>query len=192
VPMAIEWDGGDAVPMRHRLIDIPVVEGGIGGDMGGQLVRGKDGVLEERAVIGDIRFVEGQGVLGQHHIAIDRISRGGHAGAIAPNVFFLCLFCFVGLLVLLWVLLRRLCALLWCGGRRFCLRGWRLGLAGLNRGVLIGTPFDAELAIGIAGEDLRFVVAVCDVDALVIFLDPGIDVLHIESTDFAQAGDLGL
>ncbi len=43
VPMVIEWDGGDPLPMGHRLIDVPIVEGGIGRDMGGQLAGGDDG-----------------------------------------------------------------------------------------------------------------------------------------------------
>ena len=60
MPMIVERDGGDAVPMSHRLIDIPVVEGCIGDDNGGKLVRGKDGVLEERAVIRHVGFIERQ------------------------------------------------------------------------------------------------------------------------------------
>ena len=127
VSMAIERNSGDATPMSHGLIDVPVVEGGIGGDMGRELVRGKDGVLEERAVMRHVGFIEGQGVLGEHHIAVDGIGGRRHAGVIAPQVF------------------------LFLGG-------------GPIRLFLVGRALDAQPAIGIAGQALRFVVAVFDID----------------------------
>src|SRR6266851_7093456 len=168
MPMIVEGNGGDAPPVGHRLIDIPIVKGSIGGHIGGELVGGNHDALVEWAVIRDIGFIERQGVLGQHHIAIDGISSSRHARAIAPDVF---LFFFAGLRFFRCVLVQRLFALVCFAGLRLCLSGWLLWLAGLVRCVLIGTPFDAQFAIGIAGQSLRFVVAVFDVDALVILFD---------------------
>ncbi len=53
--------------------------------MGGELIKRHDGSLEEGTKIGDIGFVERQGVLGQHHIAIDRIGTGSDTSAIAEE-----------------------------------------------------------------------------------------------------------
>jgi hypothetical protein len=50
--------------------------------MSGKLVQGNDGALEERAVRGHIAFIEGQGILGQDHIAIAGDGGRRHAGAI--------------------------------------------------------------------------------------------------------------
>ncbi len=113
------------------------------------------GALEERTIVGDVGFIERQGVVGQHHIAIDGVGGGRHPGAIAPEQFFLL-----------------------CGGA--------IGL------LLVGTAFDAKPTIGVAGQPLRFVVAILDVDALVILFDPGVEVLDIESHRFAQPRDLCL
>ena len=85
VPMGVEWDGADAPPVGHRLIDRPLVEGSIGRHMRGELVGGNHDALEERTVIRHIGFIERQGVLGEHHIAIDGSSRSRHAGAVAQR-----------------------------------------------------------------------------------------------------------
>jgi len=87
VTMAIERNSGDAGPVGDGLIDIPVVVGGISRDMGRELLGSHNGTLEEGTKIGDIRFVERQGELGQHHIAIDRIGACRHARAIAKEAF---------------------------------------------------------------------------------------------------------
>src|SRR5438132_4396249 len=79
VPMTIERDGGDALSVSHRLIDIPVVVSGISGHMRRELVGARDRALIEGTIVGDIGFIEGQGVLGKHHIAVDGI--GGHCDA---------------------------------------------------------------------------------------------------------------
>jgi len=62
--MGIEGDGSDARSVSHRLIDVPIVVSGISGHMGRELVGGNDSSLEEGAILGDVSFVEGQGVLG--------------------------------------------------------------------------------------------------------------------------------
>jgi hypothetical protein len=64
VAMGIEEDGSDARSVSHRLIDVPVVVSGISGHRGRELVGGNDSSLEERAIIGDVSFVERQRVLG--------------------------------------------------------------------------------------------------------------------------------
>ena len=64
VAMGIEGDGSDARSVSHRLIDVPIVVSGISGHMGRELVGGNDSSLEEGAILGDVSFVEGQGVLG--------------------------------------------------------------------------------------------------------------------------------
>jgi hypothetical protein len=58
--------------------------------------------------------------------------------------------------------------------------------------VLIGAAFDAELAVRITSQAFGFVIALGDVDALIIFFDPGVNRLDIEGDGFAQAGNLGL
>ena len=62
VAMAIEGDGSDARAVSHRLIDVPIVVSGISCYMGRELIGGHNGTLEERTIIGDIGFIEGQGV----------------------------------------------------------------------------------------------------------------------------------
>jgi hypothetical protein len=57
--------------------------------MGGILIERDDRLLIQGTEIGDIAFIEGLGVFGQHHIAV--IGHGGrrHAGTIAPEQFLL-------------------------------------------------------------------------------------------------------
>src|SRR5260370_6045854 len=85
VAMAIEGDGSDARAVSHRLIDVPIVVSGISGHRGRELIGGHDGSLEEGAIRSDVRFIEGQGVLGEHHIARDGIRAGGHSSPIAKE-----------------------------------------------------------------------------------------------------------
>ena len=59
VTMAIEGDGGNAFTMGHGFVDVPKVEGGIGGHMDGEVVKGHHAAQVERAVIGHIGFIEG-------------------------------------------------------------------------------------------------------------------------------------
>ena len=56
--MALERNGGDSVPVRHRLIDVPASVGGIGCDMGGELIKRDDGALVLGAKRGDIAFID--------------------------------------------------------------------------------------------------------------------------------------
>src|SRR5947209_3742770 len=98
VAMAIERDGSDARPVSHRLIDVPVVVSGISGHMGRELIGGHDGLLEEGAIIRDVSFIEGQGVLSEHHLAIDGVCAGGHSSPIAKEAD---LFLFLGAIRLL-------------------------------------------------------------------------------------------
>ena len=76
--MSVEWNGRKAWPVGHRFIDVPIVIGGISGDPGGKLVEGHHGTPEEGTKIGDVGFVEGQGVLGEQDVSIHRISACRH------------------------------------------------------------------------------------------------------------------
>jgi hypothetical protein len=58
VSMVVEWNGGNAEPSRHRLIDIPVVVGGISRHMDGELVGGNDGKLVEGTIVRDVGLIE--------------------------------------------------------------------------------------------------------------------------------------
>src|SRR2546421_9905337 len=98
VTMTIERDGSDARPVRHRLIDVPKVVSGFGCHMGRELIGGHDGSLEEGAIIGDVGFIEGLGILAQHRIAIHGVSTGGPPSAIAKEAH---LFHFLGAVRLL-------------------------------------------------------------------------------------------
>src|SRR6266704_3342330 len=89
VAVIIERDGSNPLSVSHRFIDVPKVVSGISGHMSRELIGGHDGSLEEGTIIRDIGFVEGQGVLGQHHIAIHRVRAGRDAGAIAKKTFLL-------------------------------------------------------------------------------------------------------
>jgi hypothetical protein len=71
--------------MGHRLIDVPVIEGGIGRHMDRELVKDDDGAQVQRTVIGDIGFMEGQGVLGDNDITVVRGSGSCHPGAVAKD-----------------------------------------------------------------------------------------------------------
>jgi hypothetical protein len=53
-----------------------------------KLVQGQHTLLVERLKIGDIVLIERLGIFSQHDIAIAWRGRRGHAGAIAPEVFF--------------------------------------------------------------------------------------------------------
>jgi hypothetical protein len=50
---------------------------------------GNGGTLIERSVIGDVGFIEWQGVLGQYDVSVDGIGNPCDARAVAPEVFFL-------------------------------------------------------------------------------------------------------
>lgn len=58
--------------------------------------------------------------------------------------------------------------------------------------LLVGAAFHAEAAIRIAFRHAGLVVAIFDVGTLIVLLDPGLNMLHIESDGFTQAGDLCL
>src|SRR5579883_910904 len=53
---------------------------------------------------------------------------------------------------------------------------------------LISAALDAECAIGVACQPLLVVVALWDIPAFVVLLDPGIDVLDIEATVSPKPG----
>ena len=61
--VTVEGDGGNATPMGHRVVDIPVIEGGIGRHMDRESAKGHNSALIERTVMADIDFIERQGVL---------------------------------------------------------------------------------------------------------------------------------
>src|SRR5690348_4856851 len=86
--------------MSDHLIDIPVIVGGISADKDRPLSGRRDGTLKEGTEVGDIGLVEGQGVLTQHPIAIDRVGTGRHARAVAKETFLLDFFAAVGLLLI--------------------------------------------------------------------------------------------
>ena len=56
--------------------------------------------------------------------------------------------------------------------------------------LLIGGAFDAHVAVRVAFGLAVFAIAVFHRDPGIIFLDPGIEVLHVEGHRFAQAGDV--
>src|SRR5258708_27905338 len=85
VTMAVERNGSDALAMSQRLVDVPEIESGIGGDVRGKLVGSDNSALKEWTIIGDVGFIEGQGVLGEHDIPIDRVGGRRHPGAIAEE-----------------------------------------------------------------------------------------------------------
>ena len=98
----IERDGGDnlkVAPPSHRRTSSRRRHQRSHG-WGTELVRGNDGTPVEGTIIGDVRFIEGQGVLGQHHIAIDGIGGCRDPRAIAPEVLFDFLRGAVGLLLI--------------------------------------------------------------------------------------------
>ncbi len=82
----IERNRRNAALTGCRLVDVPRIIGRIGRQIGGKLVEGHDGVLIQGTKIGDIAFVEGLSVVGQHDGAI--VSDGTHrdARAIAPRL----------------------------------------------------------------------------------------------------------
>jgi hypothetical protein len=83
VAMRVERDSRDPLAVGHRLLHIPEIIGGIGCDVGGVATQRRNGTLGERAEIAHIGLMEGQSILGQHHVAIDGISTGRDTGAIA-------------------------------------------------------------------------------------------------------------
>jgi hypothetical protein len=85
--MLIERNGGNTSATHTGLIGVPGVEGSISGDMDGKGMEHGDRLDVKRHKVGDVVFVEGQGGVGQHHIAVDRISGGCDAGAVAPDEF---------------------------------------------------------------------------------------------------------
>jgi hypothetical protein len=57
---------------------------------------------------------------------------------------------------------------------------------------LVGGTLDTQLAVGVASQSTRFVVALPDVGTFIVFANPGVDVLDIEGDDFTEARDLCL
>jgi hypothetical protein len=85
--MLIEGHGGDARARRTGLVGVAGIESGIGSDMQGQGHQHRHGLEGERREIGDIPFVERQGIVSQHHITVDGISGCRHPRAVAPHEF---------------------------------------------------------------------------------------------------------
>ena len=56
--------------------------------------------------------------------------------------------------------------------------------------LLVGTLLDAKFALRITSQPLDFVIAVFDIDPLIVLFHPGVDVFHIKRDDLAQARDL--
>jgi hypothetical protein len=52
VAVIIAWNGGDALPVRHRLIHIPEVVGGIDCHIDREQVRSNNGALVEGPIVG--------------------------------------------------------------------------------------------------------------------------------------------
>ena len=96
----VERDGGDAVARSGPLIAVPGIEGGIGGQVGGKEAQRGDRAEVERRKVGDIAFIEGLGVLGQHDIPVDRVGAGGRARAIAEQTLLFDDFGAIGLLLI--------------------------------------------------------------------------------------------
>ena len=172
--VSIEKDGTDAAVASSAFINIPGIKSSIRRDMGGELVERNDALFIEGAEIGDIVLVEGLGEFCQDDIAIVGNRGSSHLGAIPPKVFFL------------------LFLLLWRGesvGSRSSRRGRSVGFV---EAMLVGTAFDAKRTVGITSRDARFVIAILDVGTRIIFFDPGVNMLHVESDRFPHAGDLGV
>ena len=83
--MLIERNGSDAAMQRGALIDVPGIEGSIGGDVGRIGIEGQHAVAVQGAEVGDIAFIERLGEIRHHHIAINGIGAGGDPGAIAKQ-----------------------------------------------------------------------------------------------------------
>lgn len=95
----VERDSSNAATMDHGLVDIPGIERRISGDVSGKKLQGSHGLDVEGDKIGDIAFVKGLGILGQHDIPVDRISAGGDARTIAEKTFLLFLDAAISLLL---------------------------------------------------------------------------------------------
>ena len=98
VSMAVEGDGRHALAVGHRLVDVPSIESGIGGQMSRKEAQDRHRADVQGEEIRDVILIEGLGVLGEHHIAIDRVSGTDHPRAIAPEILFLFLLAAIGLL----------------------------------------------------------------------------------------------
>ena len=87
--VGIEGNSSNATVMGGFLIDVPGIIGSIGGQMGGEVGKGKSSLIIEGAEVGNITFIKGQGIFSQHDIAIVGSSGSSHTGTIAPDELFL-------------------------------------------------------------------------------------------------------
>src|SRR6266567_1791756 len=78
----------DAAVEGRPLVDRPRIKSRISSEMSGEVLEGDDGLLIQGAEIGDIAFIEGSCIFGEHHIAIIRSSGSRHPRAVAPDEFF--------------------------------------------------------------------------------------------------------
>ncbi len=85
VGVLVEWNGRDAAKQEGSLVDVPGIESGVSGDIGGRGMQGEHGLIVQAAKGGDIAFVEGLAELSQHDIAVDGIGASRDAGAIAEE-----------------------------------------------------------------------------------------------------------
>ena len=85
--MLVERNGGHPRTCGTGLVDVPGVIGSISGDMDGKSHEHGHGLDVERREVGHIAFIEGQGEISQHDIAVDGIGGCRHARAVAPDVF---------------------------------------------------------------------------------------------------------
>src|SRR5258708_12180015 len=96
----VEGDSRDAAMTSWRLIDVPRIKSGISSQVGGELPQGHDSLLIQGTKIGDIAFIEGLGVVGEHDGAIVSNRRDRHARTIAPEQFLLYFHRPIGLLLI--------------------------------------------------------------------------------------------
>ena len=86
--MLVERNGGHAGTCGTGLVNVPGIIGSISGDMDGKSHEHGHGLDVEGREVGHVPFIEGQGEISQHDIAIDGIGGCCHARAVAPDVFF--------------------------------------------------------------------------------------------------------
>ncbi len=87
--MLVERNGGNASTCSTGLVDVPGVISSISGDMDGKSHEHGHRLDVERREVGHVPFIEREGEISQHDIAVDRVDGGCHARAVPPDVFFL-------------------------------------------------------------------------------------------------------
>jgi hypothetical protein len=87
VAVLIQGNGSDATATGWTIVDVPCIISGVSRKVCGKMSKGEYGSLVQGVKIGNVIFIERQGIFCEHDIAIIERGSSGNTRAIAPKRF---------------------------------------------------------------------------------------------------------